>query len=104
MQFSSKANLTELYLDGTSSGVDFGITLTIDVFDGNMASGTSRSTIGITLIKGMEESGIPIIGTELKQSRKNIIKEMEPSINGASAAKHTNFTNNEDRKCQSCDP
>jgi hypothetical protein len=32
--------------------------------------------IGITLHKkGMEESGIPIIGTELKQSRKNIIKD-----------------------------
>jgi hypothetical protein len=100
MQFSSKANLTELYLDCPSSGVDSGITLTIDVFDGNMASGTEtcRSNWNNTY-KRMEESGILIIGTELKQSRKNI-KDGELSTAQVQLPPHDN---NEDRKCQSCD-
>jgi hypothetical protein len=51
-QFGSKANLTEVLSDGSSVGLESGITLTINLFDGLLApGGVKPDSIGITLYR-----------------------------------------------------
>ena len=52
-QFSSKVNVTEILANGTVVGVESGIPFVMDVYDGNMVSGTPKppDKIGVTIYR-----------------------------------------------------
>jgi hypothetical protein len=82
-QFSSKANLSEVLSDGSSIGIESGITLTIDLYDGNILIPRSPDKIGITLyrkIGGIWYSNNWVVNKTVMKA----IMTGEVSVNGSS--------------------
>ncbi|MGH2553826.1 MAG: T9SS type A sorting domain-containing protein, partial [Chitinophagaceae bacterium] len=84
-QFGSKANLSEVLSDGSSLGIESGITLTMDLFDGNAIAGGKPDSLGITLYR--KNGGIWYSNNWVVN--KTVMKKIlsgEVSVNGTSAS------------------